>query len=141
MGALCICRAPQDDKTALEAYFAEHCIQEKLNTMLNEMVQVRPHAPYGWLAKRIRRDTYGHSPAVGTLPVLPPASKSEFCSGLEKTWGFVLGLQARGGSGASAAPAAGAAGGARARPPTASTGVQLSIEPSTKGVLLCIREA
>ena len=113
----------QGEKRQLEAYFQEHSISEKLNTLLNEMVQVRPSAPYGWLARRIRLDDCGHTPAVGTVPLLAkPVGTTVGCE-LEKQWGYCLGLQGI------AAPAS------RATP----TGVQLTIETSGKGVLLCIR--
>lgn len=125
--------AHEQEKRALEAYFAEHRIQEKLNTMLNDMVQVRPHMPYHWLAKRMRHD--GSAPSAGTMPQLSPAAQKALGSDLEKSWSFVLGLQARPGS-APAAPAAPAKpgvvmGGAE--------GVLLTIEPQGKGVLLAIR--
>ena len=126
--------AHEQEKRALEAYFAEHGIQEKLNAMLNEMVQVRPHMPYSWLATRMRRDGCGHSPSAGTVPLLPPAAKSELGKDLEKSWGFVLGLQARPGS-AAAAPKAPASKPVAA----AATGVLLTIEPQGSGVLLAIR--
>jgi hypothetical protein len=65
--------AQDQEKRALEAYFAEHRIQEKLNSMLNEMVQVRPHMPAHWLAKRMRQD--GSAPSAGTMPQLAPAAQ------------------------------------------------------------------
>ena len=45
----------------LEAYFAEHQIQAKLHGYLNELVQVRPVAPYGWLARRMHADGAGQT--------------------------------------------------------------------------------
>ena len=130
--------AQDQEKRALEAYFAEHRIQEKLNSMLNEMVQVRPHMPYHWLAKRMRQD--GSAPSAGTMPQLAPAAQKALGGDLEKQWSFALGLQVRSGS-APSAPVA-------AAPPTRSAvasgadGVLLTIESlsaASSGVLLAIR--
>ena len=111
--------------------------------MLNEMVQSRPYAPYSWLAQRMRMDGSGVTPAVGTVPVLPPAAKLEFGGDLEKTWGFVLGLQARGGSAPAPAAAAAAPAKAKAAKPKApekeSSEVVLSICEMGDGVFLAIR--
>ena len=99
--------------------------------MLNEMARTRPSAPYGWLARRMRRDDWGHSPAVGTVPVLSDAAKSMIGSAHEKQWGFVLGLQGQAPSGGAAArPAAATA---------AATNVLLTIDPLGDGVMLAIR--
>lgn len=105
--------------------------------MLNEMVQIRPNTPYTWLAHRMRFDAC-HSPAAGTLPVVPAAAKSALGSELEKSWGFVLGLQAPGVGGAPAAkPVKGAAKAAKGA--AAGDGLKLTIEPQGKGLLLAIR--
>lgn len=127
--------APDQEKRALEAYFSEHQIQEKLNRMLNDMVQVRPHMPYSWLAQRMRRDGCSPSPAVGTVPIIPAAAKNTFASEMEKTWGYVLGLQARGKGGAQKVQTNKRTTGASNAP----MGVQLTIEPLGNNVLLAIR--
>jgi hypothetical protein len=120
------------DKRKLEKYFADHQIQDKLNGMLNELVQVRPSAPFGWLARRMRRDGSGQAPA-GTVPLLKPEIGSAMGRDLEKQWGFTLGLQ-------NDAPSAPPKGGASAKQARAgANGVQLTIETAGQGVLLCIR--
>ena len=121
------------EKGKLEAYLTEHQIQDNLSVMLNEMARLRPNAPYGWLARRMRKDALGHSPAVGTIPVLPAAAKGAIGGDLEKRWGFVLGLQ---GQASVPAPAAKSA----AKPQsTGASNVQLTIEAFGDGVLLAIR--
>ena len=130
--------AQDQEKRALEAYFAEHRIQEKLNSMLNEMVQVRPHMPYHWLAKRMRQD--GSAPSAGTMPQLAPAAQKALGGDLEKQWSFALGLQVRSGS-APSAPVA-AAPPKRSAVASGADGVLLTIESlsaASSGVLLAIR--
>ena len=130
--------AQDQEKRALEAYFAEHRIQEKLNSMLNEMVQVRPHMPYHWLAKRMRQD--GSAPSAGTMPQLAPAAQKALGGDLEKQWSFALGLQVRSGS-APSAPVA-AAPPKRSAVASGADGVLLTIEglsAASSGVLLAIR--
>jgi hypothetical protein len=133
-----LCAIGSVDKRQLEAYFGEHQIQEKLNGMLNELVTSRPVAPFGWLARRMRRDESGHTPAVGTLPLLAGPAANAFGLDLEKQWAFALGLQG------SAAPAAAAGGPPKAAGSTkraGADGVQLTLEKAGQGVLLCIRPA
>ena len=124
------------EKQRLKKYFEEHAIQDKLNDMLNDMVQVRPNAPFGWLAKRMRAGGPRHTASAGTVPAgLGAAAKSAMGSELEKQWGFVLGLQATGsGVGPAAGPTAGAPKAGSA------TDVLLTIEAAGDGVLLCIRD-
>jgi hypothetical protein len=131
--------AQDQEKRALEAYFAEHRIQEKLNSMLNEMVQVRPHMPYHWLAKRMRQD--GSAPSAGTMPQLAPAAQKALGGDLEKQWNFALGLQVRSGS-APSAPVVAAAPPKRSAVASGAEGVLLTIESlsaASSGVLLAIR--
>ena len=114
------------ERRKIESYFHEHQISEKMNTMLNEMVQVRPTAPYSWLARRMRLDDSGHMPAVGTVPLLAKAAADGLGSELQKQWAFCLGLQ-----GIATPALSQSAGGASA--------VQLTIESDGPGVLLAIR--
>ena len=98
--------------------------------MLNELVASRPSQPYSWLARRMRRDkSEADTPAVGTLPLLDAkVGAKAFGGAVEKAWGYTLAQS--GGGAVAAAPAA---------PASSSKGLQLTIEPFGKGVLLAIR--
>ena len=75
----------------------------------------------------------GHTPGTGTVP-LDAAAGSFMGAELEKSWGYAVAY----GGGDLPAPAAGGAKKAAGRKPT---GLELSIEPLGKGVLLAIRNA
>jgi len=119
-----------DKRKTLETYFAEHRIQETLNDMLNKMVCSRPTQPYSWLARQMRQAD--GPPPVGTVPLLDKSAGASAFGDLEKTWGYVLGLQGL-------APA-GAPAGAPPAKPTAPKGIELSIDAVGERVLLAIRE-
>ena len=123
------------------AYFAEHDVQRKLSSIINEMVATRPVEATRWLSRRLRTESKGVS-ASGTVPLLDAAAgRDAFGTEHEKTWGYVLGLQAPPAAGAAAAPPA------KGTAPRSSSGnnqqkkpVELVIEGLGSGVLLSIRE-
>ena len=119
----------EQEKQRLKAYFLEHAIQDKLNNILNEMVQLRPSAPYSWLAKRMRSESCGYA-AVGSVPVsLGGAAKDVLGGELEKQWHFAMAHQGLGSEATSAAQV-----------PKPGTDVLLTIDPAGDKVLLSIRE-
>uniref|UniRef100_A0A7S0P197 Uncharacterized protein n=1 Tax=Calcidiscus leptoporus TaxID=127549 RepID=A0A7S0P197_9EUKA len=118
----------------LQAYFAQHAIQERLNDMLNQLVQVRPAAPYAWLAARVRgAGSIKGDALVDTCPLLPKeVGADELGARLAKTWNFCQAFSASASATVSQpAPSAAAKG-----------GVTLSIEAGGKdSVLLTIRKS
>merc|ERR1711920_497237 len=116
----------------LQAYFAQHAVQERLNEMLNQLVQVRPAAPYAWLAARMRATGTGSGDAlVDTYPVLSKdTGANELGKRLTSTWNFCQAF-----SSSASAPVS------QPDPPAAKGNVTLSIEPGGKDrVLLTIRK-
>ena len=104
-------------------------IEDKLNSFLNEMVAERPAQPFAWLARRLRREQAGSAPAVGTVPLMDPKlAGATVGAEVQKAWAYTVGLS--GGEVVASSGGAGAKG----------TGINLSIEPLGKGVLLAIRQ-
>ena len=79
--------AAQDD---LQAYFAEHRIQERLNEWLNELAKTRSITPYAWLSSSMR--AVGEQPHA-TTPELSPASAADIGGELRKAWSSAQSLR------------------------------------------------
>ena len=137
----------QDRKRSqLESYFVEHCIEEKLNTMLNELVTTRPTQPLSWLVHKMRSDgaKAGSVPAMGTVPQVGKAAGQAIGAEVESAWGYCLGFQSTA-SGAAAAPSGGKSGGKSAKPAKPAAAAKsageltLTIDSLGSGVILAIR--
>ena len=122
-----------DQQATLQAYFAQHRIQEELNVIINEIVSVRPAEPLRWLAVRLRRSAVRSTPAE-TIPT--GASGKKTGARIAAAWADSESFRA--------GPSAGGAGGGTDAPAVAkaaSTGsaLQVSIEPGgTECVLVAI---
>merc|ERR1711920_274701 len=134
--------APSSEEMAssveeLQAYFAQHAIQERLNDMLNQLVQVRPAAPYSWLAARMRGTGPNPTPA-DTCPLLSKdigAEELGLC--LANKWNFCQAFS----SVATLEGSSDEANVSQPAPPAGTGGVNLSIEPGgNSSVLLVIRK-
>ena len=98
----------------LQAYFAKNSIQDKLNSLLNQLVIERPARPFVWLAEQLR------NPSIRTSTFDPkPQLSPEDAEQLTRMWDYVVALSTPPGGGAAAAAkppaAAAAAAGARRR--------------------------
>ena len=127
----------------LQAYFAKNSIQDKLNSLLNQLVIERPARPFVWLAEQLR------NPSIRTSTFDPkPQLSPEDAEQLTRMWDYVVALTVPPGGAAAAKPPAAAAA-AAGRPAAAAAAAAASGEPlalsimagGAESVLLAIRPA
>ena len=124
----------------LQAYFAKNSIQDKLNSLLNQLVIERPARPFVWLAEQLR------NPSIRTSTFDPkPQLSPEDAEQLTRMWDYVVALTVPpGGAAAAKPPAAAAAAAGRPAAAAAASGEPLALSIMAGGaesVLLAIRPA
>ena len=124
----------------LQAYFAKNAIQDKLNSLLNQLVIERPARPFVWLAEQLR------NPSIRTSTFDPkPQLSPEDAEQLTRMWDYVVALTVPpGGAAAAKPPAAAAAAAGRPAAAAAASGEPLALSIMAGGaesVLLAIRPA
>ena len=124
----------------LQAYFAKNSIQDKLNSLLNQLVIERPARPFVWLAEQLR------NPSIRTSTFDPkPQLSPEDAEQLTRMWDYVVALTVPpGGAAAAKPPAAAAAAAGRPAAAAAASGEPLALSIMAGGaesVLLAIRAA
>ena len=128
----------------LQAYFARNAIQDKLNSLLNQLVIERPARPFVWLAEQLRY------PSIRTSTFDPkPQLSPEDAEQLTRMWDYVVALTVPPGGAAAAKPPAAAAKAAAGRPSAAAAKAAPPGEPlvvsiaagGRESVLLAIRAA
>lgn len=123
----------------LQKYFDDHAIQSNLNGWLNELVKLKPAAPYAWLASRIRASE-ADTPIASTTPtVTAEIAAAELVVPLCKAWGYCNSF--RSSNGVDTPPPATSAKSTGNAKATGCTKVVLNIEAAgPNGVLLVIRK-
>ena len=125
----------------LADYFKKQGIQDKLNSLLNQLVVERPARPFVWLAEQLR------NPSIRTSTFDPkPQLSPEDAEQLTRMWDYVVALTVPPGGAAAAKPpaAAAAAAGRPAAAAAAASGEPLALSIMAGGaesVLLAIRAA